>query len=174
MIKENYVRKAIIADALELSPKIRKGDREEIMASEGISPLRALVTPFTYDNAKIYSIIGTKDEGVIGMFGSNPTQLPEYGVAWLLSSEKLFKHTKQFIKECPYWVSQMSEGYEYLYNFVDKRNWKSLKWLQFLGFEPKEELQQYGVGKMPFLLMMKETNKIDVRSTSSPTSINSN
>ena len=43
MVKENYVRKAILADALELSPKIRKGDREEIMASEGISPLRALV-----------------------------------------------------------------------------------------------------------------------------------
>ena len=59
MVKENYVRKAILADALELSPKIRKGDREEIMASEGISPLRALVMPFTYDNAKIYTIIGT-------------------------------------------------------------------------------------------------------------------
>ena len=55
MVKENYVRKAILADALELSPKIRKGDREEIMASEGISPLRALVMPFTYDNAKIYT-----------------------------------------------------------------------------------------------------------------------
>ena len=55
MIKENYVRKAIIADALELSPKIRKGDREEIMASDGHSPLRALVLPFTYDDAKIYS-----------------------------------------------------------------------------------------------------------------------
>ncbi len=174
MIKENYVRNAIIADALELSPKIRKGDREEIMASDGHSPLRALVLPFTYDDAKIYSIIGTKSEGVIGMFGSTPSKEKGYGVVWLLSSEKLFKHTKQFIKECPYWVSQMSEGYEYLYNFVDKRNWKSLKWLQFLGFEPKEELQQYGVGKMPFLLMMKETNKIDVRSTSSPTSINSN
>ena len=174
MVKENYVRKAILADALELSPKIRKGDREEIMASEGISPLRALVMPFTYDNAKIYTIVGTEKEGVIGMFGSNPTQLPEYGVAWLLSSEQLFKHTKQFLKECPYWVAQMSQGYKYIYNFVDQRNWKSLKWLQFLGFEPKEKINDYGIGKMPFLLMMKEVNKIDVRSTTSPTSINSN
>ena len=53
----------------------------------------------------------------------------------------------------------MSQGYEYIYNFVDKRNWKSLKWLQFLGFEPKENIENYGVGKMPFLLMMKEVNK---------------
>ena len=93
------------------------------------------------------------------MFGVAPTKDPEYGVAWLLSSETLFKHTKQFIKECPYWVSQMSEGYTYIYNWVDRRNWKSLKWLQFLGFEAKEEIKQYGVGKLPFLLMIKETNK---------------
>ena len=73
-----------------------------------------------------------------------------------------------------YWVAQMSQGYEYIYNFVDKRNWKSLKWLQFLGFEPKEEINDYGIGKMPFLLMMKEVKKIDVRSTTSPTSIDSN
>ena len=159
MIKENYVRPAILADSLELAPKIRIGDRKEIMASDGCSPLEALVTPFTQENAKIYTIVGTKDEGVIGMFGSTPTKLEEYGVVWLLSSEHLFKHIKQFIKECPYWVAQMSKDYKYVYNFVDERNWKSLKWLQFLGFEPKEKIEQYGYGKLPFLLMMKELNK---------------
>ena len=88
-----------------------------------------------------------------------PTQLPEYGVVWLLSSDELYKHTRQFLKECPYWVAQMSQGYEYVYNFVDQRNWKTLKWLQFLGFEVKEKIEQYGHGKLPFLLMMKEINK---------------
>jgi len=39
------------------------------------------------------------------------------------------------MKECPYWISQMGNGYEYLYNWIDRRNWKSMKWLQFLGFE---------------------------------------
>ena len=34
-MKENYVRKAELKDALELEPKIRKGDRQEIMASDG-------------------------------------------------------------------------------------------------------------------------------------------
>ena len=159
MEKENYVRPAILADALQLAPKMRIADREEIRASNGSSPLEALVIPFTYKEGRSYTIIGTAKEGVIGMFGVAPTKDPEYGVAWLLSSETLFKHTKQFIKECPYWVSQMSEGYTYIYNWVDRRNWKSLKWLQFLGFEAKEEMKQYGVGKLPFLLMIKETNK---------------
>ena len=159
MEKENYVRPAILADAIQLAPKMRIADREEIRASNGSSPLEALVIPFTYKKSRSYTIIGTAKEGVIGMFGVAPTKDPEYGIAWLLSSEDLFKHTKQFIKECPYWVSQMSEGYTYIYNWVDRRNWKSLKWLQFLGFEAKEEIKQYGVGKSPFLLMIKETNK---------------
>ena len=159
MEKENYVRPAVLADVLQLAPKMRKADREEILASHGKTPLESLVIPFTYEKARSYTIIGTAKEGVIGMFGVSPTKDPEYGIAWLLSSEILFKHTKQFIKECPYWVSQMSEGYTYIYNWVDRRNWKSLKWLQFLGFEPKEEMKNYGVGKLPFLLMIKETNK---------------
>jgi len=159
MEKENYVRPAILADAIQLAPKMRIADREEIRASNGSSPLEALVIPFTYEKSRNYTIIGTAKEGVIGMFGVAPTKDPEYGIAWLLSSEILFKHTKQFIKECPYWVSQMSEGYTYIYNWVDRRNWKSLKWLQFLGFEAKEEIKQFGVGKLPFLLMIKETNK---------------
>ena len=152
MIKENYVRPAILADSLELAPKIRIGDRKEIMASDGATPLEALVLPFTDEKAKIYTIVG------IGMCGSSPTKLKEYGVVCLLSSEHLFKHIKQFIKECPYWVAQMSKDYKYVYNFVDERNWKALKWLQFLGFEPKEKIGKFGVGKIPFLLMMKEVN----------------
>jgi len=158
-MKENYVRPAKLEDSLQLAPRIRKGDRQEIMASDGASPLEALVIPFTQKNAKIYSIIGTKSEGVIGMFGSSPTKEKGYGVVWLLSSETLFKHTKQFIKECPKWVNDMSKGYKYVYNFVDERNWKSLKWLQFLGFEPRRKIGDFGIGKMPFLLMMKEVNK---------------
>jgi len=158
-LEENYVRPAIIKDALQLAPKVRIADREEIRASNGVSPLEALVTPFSTDKSKNYTIIGTLNEGVIGMFGASPTKDSAYGVAWLISSEDLFKHTKQFMKECPYWISQMGNGYEYLYNWVDRRNWKSMKWLQFLGFEPKQEMKQYGVGKLPFLLMIREVDK---------------
>lgn len=158
-LEENYVRPATIKDALQLAPKVRIADREEIRASDNKSPLEALVVPFSIDKSKNYTIVGNLNEGVIGMFGACPTKDPAYGVAWLISSEDLFKHTKQFIKECPYWISQMGNGYEYLYNWVDRRNWKSMKWLQFLGFEPKDEIKQYGVGKLPFLLMVREVKK---------------
>jgi len=157
-MKEAYVREAQLKDAIELAPRLRKIDREEIKACENISALEALVKPFTYKNAKTYSVVENETDKVLGMFGSAPCADPEYGVAWLLSSEDLYKHTKEFVKQSPYWVNEMSKGYIYLYNFVDKRNWKSLKWLQYLGFEPKQELETYGNSKQPFLLMIKEIN----------------
>jgi hypothetical protein len=159
MTNTAFVRQAILKDVLELAPKIRKSDREEIRASNNSTPLKALVEAFTIENNRIYSIVKTEDNSVIGMFGSAPSVEPDYGVAWMLSSEDLFKHTKQFIKECPHWINEMGVGYKYLYNFVDKRNWKALKWLQYLKFEPKTEIGDYGFEKIPFLLMMKEVNK---------------
>tara|TARA_E500000331_G_scaffold181189_1_gene174520 strand:- start:3358 stop:3843 length:486 start_codon:yes stop_codon:yes gene_type:complete len=157
---EKYVRNAELKDILHLAPKMRKEDVEEVLASDNMSPLESLVVPFTIKGAKIYSIIGTKEEGVIGMFGSTPSTQAGYGVAWLLSSAELFNHTRQFLKECPYWVAQMSEGYTHLFNFIDKRNWQSLKWLQFLGFEPKEEITEFGHAKIPFLLVTKEIKNV--------------
>jgi hypothetical protein len=159
MTNTAFVRQAVLKDVLELAPKIRKSDREEIRASNNSTPLKALVEAFTIENNRIYSIVKTEDNSVIGMFGSAPSVEPDYGVAWMLSSEDLFKHTKQFIKECPHWINEMGVGYKYLYNFVDKRNWKALKWLQYLKFEPKTEIGDYGFEKIPFLLMMKEVNK---------------
>lgn len=155
-MKEAFVREAQLIDAIHLAPRLRKIDREEIKAASNVSCLEALVTPFTCETAKTYSVVNTETDEVIGMFGSAPSGDPEYGVAWLLSSEDLYNHTKEFVKQSPHWISEMGKGYKYLYNFVDKRNWKSLKWLQYLGFEPKEQIDNYGVGNMPFLLMMKE------------------
>jgi hypothetical protein len=126
MTNTAFVRQAVLKDVLELAPKIRKSDREEIRASNNSTPLKALVEAFTIENNRIYSIVKTEDNSVIGMFGSAPSVEPDYGVAWMLSSEDLFKHTKQFIKECPHWINEMGVGYKYLYNFVDKRNWKHL------------------------------------------------
>jgi hypothetical protein len=157
---EKYVRKAVLDDALELAPKMRKLDRQEIQASHGVTPLKALVLPFTYEKHKTFTILGTEQEGVIGMFGSTPSeQDPQYGVAWLLSSEQLFNHTRQFLKECPKWVEEMGKGYKFLYNFVDERNWQSLKWLQFLGFEPRKKLP-YGVENKDFIFVIKEMNNV--------------
>ena len=84
---QKCVRKAVLKDCLDLAPKMRLADRREIRASDNASPLQALVLPFTYEGARNYTILGTEEEGVIGMFGTTPCDFKkDYGVAWMLSS----------------------------------------------------------------------------------------
>ena len=151
-----HVRRAISADVLFLADKIRQADLDEIKASDNVGAAEALMTPFEYRGHRTWSVIGTDEEYVIGMFGSVPTLDPDYGVAWLLSSEELFNYKKEFIKQSPEWVNEMGKGYKYLYNWVDCRNEKSIKWLRYLGFNTIRREEEYGKGKMPFYLMMKE------------------
>ena len=154
---QKYVRQAIPEDAHKLAPKMRKADREEIKAAHNSTPLNALLFPFTQLKHKTFTIIGTEKEDVIGMFGVVPCETKDYGIAWLLSSEELLNHTRQFLRECPKWVNEMSKDYKYLYNYVDERNIVAIKWLQFLGFKVIETLP-YGYEKKNFKLMLKEIN----------------
>jgi len=152
---EKYVRVSKSEDAHELAPKVRQEDLDEIKASHNALPLQALTYPFQQLNHKTYSIIGTEQEGVIGMFGVVPSHSKDYGVAWLLSSPELINHTIQFLRECPKWVTEMGQDYKYLYNYVDVRNNVGNKWLKFLGFNLIETVN-YGYEKKPFNLMIKE------------------
>lgn len=151
-----HVRRAISADIAFLAPKMRKADRDEIKASDNIGAAEALMTPFQEKGHRTWSVIGTEEEYVVGMFGSVPTLDRDYGVAWLLSSDELFNYKKEFIRQSPEWVAQMGKNYKYLYNWVDCRNTKSIKWLKHLGFKEIQRDEHYGKGKMPFYLMMKE------------------
>jgi len=155
-----HVRWAISADIVFLAPKMRQADRDEIKASDNVGAVEALMTPFEYKGHRTWSVIGTDEEYVIGMFGSVPTLDPEYGIAWLLSSEELFNYKKEFIKQSPEWIEEMGKNYKYLYNWVDCRNEKSIKWLRYLGFNTIRRDEQYGKGKLPFYLMMKEIKHV--------------
>lgn len=148
-----YVRQAVMQDSLKLAPNMRKADKIEIKDSDNVDPLQALIYPFTSEGNLIYSIVD--QEKVIGMFGSVPTNDKDFGVVWMLSSEDLFKFQKRFIKESPYWIERISDNYKYVYNFVDERNVKSIRWLKYLGFKIEQKFNNYGYAKKPFLLMMK-------------------
>jgi len=50
---------------------------------------------------------------------------------------------------CVKWVRRQSEKFSLLYNYVDARNVKSIKWLRWLGFQ-LDEPAPYGVRGLPF------------------------
>ena len=153
-----YVREAVLNDALELAPNMKEGDVEEIKASNNLIPLEALVIPFTIPNSITYTAIGNREEP-IAMFGSCPTPDEKTGVVWLLSAESLIQKTyrTRFLRECNHWIDVISKPYSYVYNHVDVRNWKSVRWLEHCGFNIIKT-EPYGVHQLDFHLLMRENN----------------
>ena len=151
-----HVRNAIMIDSIFMAPKMRSVDKEEVYASNAQKPLAALLSAFDVKGSRNYSVIGTEEEYIVGMFGSVPTDLEGWGCAWLLASEELFKYKREFIKQSPQWIAEMGKGYTHLFNYVDVRNQKSIIWLKHLGFKKQETINEYGHLKMPFILMVKE------------------
>lgn len=153
-----YVRPAKIEDAYILSTKLREQDLTELLLAANAKPLESLLGGFGGKNTQTYSIIN--EEKVIGMFGvGDCTYMPNYGVVWLLGSDEIDTIGRQFLKECRIWIKKMQNRYDVIYNWVYPDNWKSLKWLQFCGFEIRAK-RPYGVYNKEFYLMIREKEHV--------------
>ena len=149
-----WVRDAKLADAYELSHNLREIDIEELNAGSDTSPIDALLGGFGGKGTKTKTIIN--EDKVIGMFGvGDCPHYEEYGVIWLLGSDGIDKINKQFLKESRRYVNDLQEPYKVVYNWVHPANWKSLKWLQFCGFEVREK-RKIGIKNQEFYLMIRE------------------
>tara|TARA_R100000315_G_C5187062_1_gene108875 strand:- start:30 stop:497 length:468 start_codon:yes stop_codon:yes gene_type:complete len=147
-----YVRQARLIDTIELARNIKRGDRDELKASDNVTPLEALVYGFTWDRIDNYTVIG--DTGnIIGMFGVRDCiEDPRAGVAYLLSSEELISsaYRLRFLRQCLDWTEILLQPYDYIYNWVDARNWASLRWLEHCKFEIEETDDAYGYEQRAF------------------------
>jgi len=133
--KYRCVREATVLDPKVLAPKLRESDVSEVWASHKVTPLEALTYSFSVKEHMTFSIIGNEDQGVIGMFGVVPSYHKDWGIAWLLTSDELYEHRKQFLDECPKWIQKMETKYNYLYNHVHTCNKQSMAWMRGLGFK---------------------------------------
>tara|TARA_Y100000401_G_scaffold117449_1_gene126292 strand:- start:207 stop:674 length:468 start_codon:yes stop_codon:yes gene_type:complete len=147
-----YVRQARLIDTIELARNIKRGDRDELKASDNVTPLEALVYGFTWQRIDNYTVIG--DTGnIIGMFGVRDCiEHPRAGVAYLLSSEELISsaYRLRFLRQCLDWTEILLQPYDYIYNWVDARNWASLRWLEHCKFEIEETDDAYGYEQRAF------------------------
>ena len=146
-----YVRQSKLRDAFELSLNLRQADLDELAVSSHEHPIVILSTPFAYPNFfQTYTIVHD-DNSVIAMFG-----VSEDGVVWMLASDTLFQiHTERFLRECRFWVDILQGPHRVIYNWVDHRNKKSIRWLKFCGFEISPTTVPYGPYGHPFYLLYR-------------------
>ena len=140
------VRKSTKADAYGIAVNMRQSDRNEIWASNHLDPIDALkkgielsVYCRTIENGKPIAMFGICPRDILGTSAT----------IWMLATDDLNKINMRFLRHSKEFVNAMLDYYEYLENYVDVRNQKSIEWLTFLGAK-FDEPAPYGVEGKPF------------------------
>lgn len=141
------VRPVEPGDAEELAPRLRQADLDEIAAVSGRAPREALEGSVAMST---HSWAVEIDGELACLMGVTPVSiLAGIGCPWLLGSDAVARHAGAFIKQTLVYIPLMLEAYPHLFNLVDARNTKAIRWLKRAGFNVMEPML-YGRAKMPF------------------------
>jgi hypothetical protein len=159
LLPEQYrslTRPAVQADALSLGPRLRRADKEELLASSGQDGTAALIKSLG-KSALAWTFLHPETHEPHTMAGLGLLD-PAVGVPWLLSAD-LNKPARCFFRAVfnPV-LDYMHRQRKILVNMVDARNKVALKWLRFAGFELRGPFV-WGVEQRPFYQLMSWRNK---------------
>jgi hypothetical protein len=132
---------------LYIAQRMRAQDVAEIWASHHSTPLEALEHGAGHSS---WVKVGVIDGEPVCMFGvSAMSLLYREGLPWMLGTDALNRHARLLVRIAPAVVAYMHALYPTLYNWVDARNRRSVKWLKALGFRLGDPAP-YGADGLPF------------------------
>ncbi|WP_421930037.1 hypothetical protein [Nitratireductor rhodophyticola] len=125
-----------------IAKRMRRQDRDEVMAASGKMPREAL--EFSLLKSTI-AYTGTVDGRPEVMFGAGDINILN-GIAapWLLGTKAVERHHVAFLRHSVEWRDQLLRRYSILRNFVDDRNHVSIRWLRWLGFTLSDPVMMNG------------------------------
>jgi hypothetical protein len=134
---------------VDLSEDLRKTDLDEIAAHTGDDPSVALITSVMVSDHAWVILDG---EDPIAAFGCAPTDDPKAAQVWMLGSDRMDEPANAvgILRLSKSYMDAMQVTYEVLYNYIDCRNDRSMRWLRWCGYEVFETVPEFGVGKLPF------------------------
>ena len=142
----SHMRMSTLNDVEYLAPRLRFGDKQEILASLGSTPLDGLKLSFS-NSTLCLTIVNLKGLHV-GIFGIADLGGLVGGI-WMLGTNFLANIQIAFLKECKKVIQLLNKKYKILWNFVDCRNQLHIKWLKWCGFKFLRKVN-YGVLQKPF------------------------
>lgn len=144
------IRPTIASDILDLAPRLREADVEEVHALAGVDPLAALAVGL-FQSSSCMTGVG-RDGSIVGVFGVVP--LPDGDASvWFLSSPEIVQNTREIIVEGRKWLDEQNALYPVLKNVCSKSNVVHLRLIRCLGFtflEPMEDVGPGGITVIPF------------------------
>lgn len=125
------IRPAAPGDIEDLAYRMRQADIDEVAAC-GHTPIGALQSSLARST---HAWTGEIDGQVAAMFGAVPLSLlTGIGSPWFLGSDLITQHPGAFIRHSGSYIRIMLEAYPHLFNLVDARNRKAVRWLKRAGF----------------------------------------
>lgn len=141
------VRPVAPGDAEDLAPRLRQADVDEVTAASGRPPLEVLQVSVSLST---HSWAVEINDELACLMGVTPVSiLSGIGCPWLLGSDEVPRHAGAFIKQTLIYIPLMLDAYPHLFNLVDARNTKAIRWLKRAGFNVMPPVP-YGKSDMPF------------------------
>ena len=152
--ESSHFRLTTLDDIKYLAPRLRREDKQEILAGTGLLPYDALLNG--YKNCVIVFTIFNPNNKPVGIFGITDCG-DGVGAIWLLATKDLATIKIAFLKQCREVVKVFQKKYRILWNLVDCRNSLHIKWLKWCGFKFINK-QKWGVLQKPFYQFIKIKN----------------
>lgn len=128
------LRRAIPDDARVLHGILRDEDLRECRAA-GVSGYGALRSAFDSIGAEVYAAVYAPTGEVMALFGSAPVALAGSEAAvWLLGSRRIDECKFEYLRFGRRYLAYLLSRYAKVYNYVDARSMKSIRFLRLLGF----------------------------------------
>jgi hypothetical protein len=133
--------------ALMMAPRVRAAEVREIMDSDGLTPVRALLREVERSASAWSWVI---DGEVACMFGIvTPNLLDHSSYPWMLTTPLVEENFRQFARSCKQLLPEVLARHPRLTGMVDARYGLSIRWLQWLGARVSDP-QPWGVAQAPF------------------------
>ena len=135
----------------DIIPRLRKADKDEIRAMEGISPDLAVAYSIACADPGWAAELDGRTEAVFGVGPVHYLGPKNWGMGrpWLVGSDEIEKHPVAFYRLSKKIIVEMKTRYAVLENWVDARNKLSIRWLEWAGFHI-EPAANIGYENRPF------------------------
>lgn len=131
----------------EIAPRMRHDDAREVWSMFRMTPSQALAKSLYRSDYAFAGLVDGRAEVMWGVGAISPVF--GVGMPWLLGTDVVLDHRKQFLRASREWVDIMLARYDELMNYVDDRNEVTKRWLQWLGFTLTDPVLM-GYEQVPF------------------------
>lgn len=135
------------AHVASVASRMRACDRREIWASSRSAPLASLRRGVS---SSVMTYTGLVEGRPVCILGVAPASLLSgVGTPWMLATAGLERAARPMLRLSLPIVEVMNETFPVLVNFVDARNVKTVRWLEWLGFTV-DPAAPHGAEGLPF------------------------